>query len=812
VPSRAASQPADAQDIPAWGAASRKWADQWEWGFVSGNGTMGGLIYGQPGTETFIATHARLWLPLGSREIVPDIGRYLPECRRAIAERGFGAGQSLLESKAREQGWSGLVWTDPFHPAFFLRLALTRQGKPRDYLRTEDFASGEVATRWNDDAGRWRHRMFVSRPDNLIVLQIMGPAAGKLSGSLSVDKAVHPSIEPDLRAAGGWITGHMTYKKGKGGFDYAIRVTVGGGKLHSGDAQVVFEGADEVLAVARVVPWKVPLPGSEAWAYNPANPIFEQAVSDHRLHAAARYRPQWMDELKADLAAAPTDYAALLAPHARMHGELFHRATLDLAGGGDRRETIESLFQRAADDKDLPPALTEKLYDAGRYMLLCAAGESAPNLYGIWTGTWSPAFSGDYTTDANVQCAVACGLSANLPELMQGYFNTVESWIPDMRLNARRIYGCRGALCNTRASNNCLFLHFGDGWPGEAVTSCGGWLAHWFYEYYEYTGDREFLAKRTVPLLKQCALFYEDFLRDSRDEKGKFRFCPSMSPESMTGANATIDIAVAREVLTNLIAASEELHADRDRIPHWKALLAQMPPYLVNGKGELQEMADPRRPDVPYDHRHHSLLYPVFQSHEFTPEQTPELWRAAKASLEGKLPRHCEGSSFGRIQSGLAAAYLRMGDGAYGQIRKMALEGKWYTSLMTSHDPNHQFFCADANGGVPEIVDNMLVFTRPGQIDLLPALPAAWPRGEIRGILGRGQLTIRRLAWDRPAGKIQLTLSSGKDQALRLRLPNASAIKSIRAEGATLGPSPGGENCRELSLRKGIAATVEITD
>ena len=200
VPSRAASDSADVQDIPVRGAASRKWADQWEWGFVSGNGTMGGLIYGRPGAETFIATHARLWRPLGSREIVPDIGRYLPECRRVIAERGFDAGQLLLESKAREQGWPGLAWTDPFHPAFSLHLALSRRGEPRDYLRSEDFASGEVATRWNDAAGQWRHRMFVSRPDNLIVLQIIGPAVGKLNGSLSLDRVVHPSIEPEILA------------------------------------------------------------------------------------------------------------------------------------------------------------------------------------------------------------------------------------------------------------------------------------------------------------------------------------------------------------------------------------------------------------------------------------------------------------------------------------------------------------------------------------------------------------------------------------------------------------------------------------
>ena len=121
---------------------------------------------------------------------------------------------------------------------------------------------------------------------------------------------------------------------------------------------------------------------------------------------------------------------------------------------------------------------------------------------------------------------------------------------------------------------------------------------------------------------------------------------------------------------------------------------------------------NPRQPNVPYGHRHHSFLYPVFQSHEFT-SKTPALWTAVRASLEKKLAEHCEGSSFGRVQSGLAAAYLHLNDAAYGQIRKMVLEGKWYTSLMTSHDPNHSIFCADANGGLPEVVNNCSCFPCP---------------------------------------------------------------------------------------------------
>ena len=280
-----------------------------------------------------------------------------------------------------------------------------------------------------------------------------------------------------------------------------------------------------------------------------------------------------MDELKADLAAAPADYAALFA-RARVHGEMFHRATLALGGGGDRRETIERSSSVPPKTRNCRRRLTEKLYDAGRYMFLCAAGESAPNLYGIWTGTWNPYFSGDYTTDANVRCAVASGLSADLPELMQGCFNTVESWIPDMQLDAEADLWLPRRVVQHPRVNNCLFLHFGNGWPGEAVTSCGGWLAQLVLRLLRVHGRSRVPGEKDCPAVETVGLVLRGFLQGSRDEKGKFRFCPSMSPESMTGANATIDIAVAREVLANLIAASEELHADGDKIaigrPSWR--------------------------------------------------------------------------------------------------------------------------------------------------------------------------------------------------------------------------------------------------
>ena len=309
------------------------------------------------------------------------------------------------------------------------------------------------------------------------------------------------------------MTYHNVYAKGKGGFDAAVRIATRGGRAEAAGDTVKVTGADEVVLLIRIAPWKTPLPRehSEAWAYSPDNPDFEQpgvfvpapalgesSVVAYRSNADA---DALLPKLKESLAGVDADYGRLFAPHAKAHGELFNRVTLDLGGGADRAKTTDELLDIAQKENRLPPALMEKMYDAGRYMLLCSAGERPPNLQGIWTGSWTPAWSGDYTLDTNVQAAMASAASANLPELMEGYFRLIEGFYPEWRLNARRIYGCRGFFSNARASNTCLLLHWG-GWEGVFWTAGSGWLASFFTDYAQYTGDREFLAKRCVPLLK----------------------------------------------------------------------------------------------------------------------------------------------------------------------------------------------------------------------------------------------------------------------------------------------------------------------
>ena len=229
----------------------------------------------------------------------------------------------------------------------------------------------------------------------------------------------------------------------------------------------------------------------------------------------------------------------------------------------------------------------EKMYDAGRYMFICSAGELLPNLQGIWTGSWNAGVVGRFHARHQRPGRDGLGCSANLPELMEGYFRLMEGFYPEWRLNARRIYGCRGFFSNARASNTACELHWG-GWEGVFWTAGCGWLASFFTDYAEYTGDREFLAKRCVPLLKEIAAFYEDFLAET-DKDGRVVFIPSYNPETGCGINATMDIAVAREVLGKLIAACRELEIEqRERSPMGGAA-GQTARYPINRDGELAE-------------------------------------------------------------------------------------------------------------------------------------------------------------------------------------------------------------------------------
>ena len=203
----------------------------------------------------------------------------------------------------------------------------------------------------------------------------------------------------------------------------------------------------------------------------------------------------------------------------------------------------------------------------------------------------------------NVNLQVSGGEMANLPEAMDAFYNWIEGILPDSRNNSRNIFGTRGALYSVHPDQQQgVLYHFDFAWPHNYWISAGGWAYSQYWERYLATGDTEFLEKRIIPGLKELALFYEDYLTEF-DDQGNYIFVPSYSPENWPtntyegstirdregsgknapiAINATMDIMVCSQVLTNLIQGAKILGIESENIPKWESMLERMPNYLVD--------------------------------------------------------------------------------------------------------------------------------------------------------------------------------------------------------------------------------------
>lgn len=800
--------------MPAHGTVSTAVAKNWEEGLAAGNGIMGAMLYGDPRRDTILVNQCKLWLPAGSLEVLPKSGKDLPEMRRIIGEKGYGEGQKFFLQKALESGWGGkIIWTDAYHPGFYLTVEQGRSGPVTDYARVEDFSAGEVRAQWKTAEGSFERRLFVSLTDNTVVSTTTGPA-GKVSMQVTMQKVDNNLIESTTTHTDGWITCHNVYAKGKGGYDAAVRVINYGGTRTTDGHSVSIAGADSVTLLMRILPYRTPLPESQSWITDPKNPDF---AGPHRPAdrqsvqvAGPTYDGRWMDELRADLQTMPGEYAALLKPHAARWSKFFDRVDIDLGGSPEERVlSSEAILDKAQADQKLSPALLERMYDAGRYVFMCSAGpQTPPNLFGIWSGTWHPAWSGDYTTDTNLQLDTELAYSANLAEFMGGYFHLWNSFLPDFRHNAEALYGCRGILVGSRHSNNGLSLHWNGGWPGNQWTPGAGWIAHWYYDYYQYTGDRDFLRNVAIPWMKETALFWEDFLQGTEDATGHYTFRPSFSAENGSGDNASQDIEITHELFTNLIAGCRTLGIESDGVARWKATLAKMPPLLINEQGQLKEWSNPMQGEK-NNHRHLMHLYGAFDGSQFSEEADPKLFAAARVALENRVRESSETATHGFMHMGLAAVSLGLGDMAYARIERLAQCRSIYPSMVDAHNPGPNILCDDGNGATPEIVDRMFVQSAIGKLTLLPAVPKALPKGSLNGTAARGAIIVNRLAWDMAAGQCEATLTSKSAQTVVLALGRDLNVKSLVVDGRTLSAEETAKkNGASISLPAGRPVTV----
>jgi len=723
---------------PERGFLSREPASRWDDALISGNGVMGAMVYGQPARETIVLNRAGLFMPLNQPILSPNTSSHLKEIRQFISDGKYKDAADLAVAIGQKDGVNGLKWTDPFIPAFDLILDTPQHGTVRRYARTVDFSTGVVSVGWEDDAGTYQRRLFVSRADDVIVMSFKGVKPGAVNTSLRL--AVRPSTgqggngsSEQLFSEGvktatpsvenGWLTYRSNFTRNWPGaiqgYEGVARVITRGGSAAPKGDRIEIRDADEVLVILRI-----------------------DILKD--------YNHSHIGKLKEQLTALTPNFESLLHPHAAIHNAIFNRSHLDLDGGSDRQLSSEELIAKSTVG-DTDHALLEKQYDAARYNILSCTGELPPTLTGIWIGTWGADWSGDYTQDGNLQTAIEGNLALNMPELMLPYFSYLESQMHYYRDNAKRLYGARGIFIPSRTSTHGWINHFNNVFAMTFWTASAGWASHFYYDYYLYTKDKQFLRERAVPFMKETALFYEDFLIKGAD--GRYIFSPSYSPENtpgnmpdgqtQTSVNATMDVAVARELLTNLIAACETLNIEKDGVKRWKLMLAGLPDYMISPEGAIKEWSTPLLTDN-YEHRHTSHLYALYYGMPPAIDSDPHLKEAFRKAVELRMDfRQKEQSgfmAFGLVQLGDTTASLRDVDRTY-QIVEWLSNWYWTSALTTTHN-KHNLFNMDISGGMPNLVARMLVDSQPDVIDLLPTLPPQWPNGTITGIRARGGFEV----------------------------------------------------------------------
>jgi len=766
--------------------SSEQPATKWEEALVTGNGRMGVMVFGRPEDERVIFNHERLYEPLYDSPVAPpDVAHALPELRRQLLAGEYVKARSSFAKQARAAGFDQLLWTDPYHPACAMRILQPSKSECRDYRRQIDFSTGEIGVRWRSRDGAQSHKTFVSRAMDVIVQQIRAIGGSPTQGIIALvhqdrrtpEQQTLSYLPPTIETSDQQISFRLKYRKSQRGYFVVTRVVAKEGETNTFESDSLSFKAEELLLLTRVV-------SVEDWA-----------DVDKRFH-----------ETVTSLATLPTDYEQLLAEHTRRQRELFPSVELDLGGGKLRSASNEALLAaQMADDKRIVPALLERMFDMGRYSLHSSSGEWPPNLMGIFNGDWRPRWSGDFTLDANVNLQIAAANIGNVPAAMEGYTHLVRGIADDWRVNAKNLFGCRGIVSGTRSDGrHNLHTHhtLGDkkpnAFPGFFWTAGAQWMILPMWERYQVTGDREYARYKLLPLMKDLIDFYEDFLVE-RDDSGKFIFVPSYSPENRPGnspspvvMNATMDIACAKEACTNLAQLCRDLEIEPDTIARCEKLCAQLPDYLINEDGALKEWAWPSLTDR-YNHRHVSHLYPVWPGHEINPEETPELFQAAKVAAHKR--GRGNGSAHGLAHMALIGTRLKDAQLVYGNLLFMLRGNYILPSLFTYHNPQ-RIYNADMLHSLPAVLLEMLVYSKPGEIELLPALDERLAAGSLRGAWCRGQIRVDELVWNFPTRQVTVTLTSQIDQVVKLRLRRGIATSA--ADG------------QRLPVEQGTVTTVEL--
>jgi alpha-L-fucosidase 2 len=708
----------------------RQPAKRWLEALPIGNGHLGGMVFGGILQERIALSESTAWSGAASEgDVNPDASTHLKEIRELFFSGKYEEAQALcskcLPGRMRNFG-TNLPLPD-------LQLTFDGSGETTEYRRSLDLDQATASVSYRSEGVLFERKIFATHADNVLAVQLTANRPGAIRFHMSFSRGVIPSMVStegqDTLVLNGNCYEHQ-HSSGHDGVAVQIRVKVlpQGGSAHAETDGIVVSGATTVTILLAI-----------ATSFRGNNP---EALCRERLSNASR-----------------KNFAQLHSAHLEDHRSLYQRMSIDLGESSEdvRRQPTDVRRSVIGSGKS-DPELIATFFRYGRYLTI--AGSRADSalplaLQGIWNDGlassmgWTDDFHLDINTQQNYWPTEVC----NLSECQAPLFGLIEGLASAGKNTASEMYGAPGWVAHTVTNPWGYTAPGGVGW-GIVVTA-GLWIAMQMWQRYEFTRDIDFLRSRAYPVLRQSAEFFLAYMVEE-PKHGWLVTGPSDSPENWyvtpSGGHAaesmgnTIDRVLVHGLFDRVIQASSELKVDDELRVRVMTARAKLPPLQIGRHGQLQEWLEDFE-DAEPNHRHTSHLIALYPEDQISPRTTPKLAHAAEVTIQRRMSApHWEQSEWGRANLVVYYARLLKGDIAYQHLMGLVAHAvddnllSYSSAGVAGADSN--IFAVDGNTAGIAGIGEMLLQSQGDSIELLPALPTAWPKGAIRGLCARGGFVV----------------------------------------------------------------------